>query len=428
MVLRGAIIADCSRRDRGRRAATPMGTCTPSTANPVRADPDLGQRRHRHASSSATRAASPGGTKPTLRQRRLHLPRLEDDHPRHRVRPPAARPPADAAPRPVDRGRRGPLHRLVPAVDGRRHGDPLALTQNSTGGAGHSLTLDGQADTDYYARLHDRQPRLARNYVINVLDTGAANDGVDELAIYGVDNLDPAFNGYVPGTTTRNPTDDIFLLRASKCIDNESAVRPQTPRRPDGLHLAERDGATGPRSSRCSPATRRRRRPRPLPRPRRRATSRRASPAHQLRHRAERPAERLRPRRQRRVLRRRQQRDHDARRRRRLRPLPDRPDLRRPSATSADGALAAAGHLPGRSSRRRAAGSARASTRRSSPTGGTGNDEFVVYSNQAELRLEGDDDNDLFIVRAFALAAVCDTSADGDGDCDWDDVSLVADR
>ena len=38
--------------------------------------------------------------------------------------------------------------------------------------------------------------------------------------------------------------------------------------------------------------------------------------------------------------------------------------------------------------------------------GGTGNDEFTVYSNQAELRLEGDDDNDLFVVRAFALAAV----------------------
>ena len=60
-------------------------------------------------------------------------------------------------------------------------------------------------------------------------------------------------------------------------------------------------------------------------------------------------------------------------------------------------------------------------------TGGTGNDEFIVYSNQAELRLEGDDDNDLFIVRAFALAAVCDTSADGDGDCDFADVDLEAD-
>ena len=38
--------------------------------------------------------------------------------------------------------------------------------------------------------------------------------------------------------------------------------------------------------------------------------------------------------------------------------------------------------------------------------GGTGNDEFTVYSNQAELRLEGDDDNDLFVVRAFAIATV----------------------
>jgi hypothetical protein len=60
-------------------------------------------------------------------------------------------------------------------------------------------------------------------------------------------------------------------------------------------------------------------------------------------------------------------------------------------------------------------------------TGGTGNDEFIVYSNQAELRLEGDDDNDLFIVRAFALAAVCDTSTDADTDCDWNDVNIVSD-
>ncbi len=36
--------------------------------------------------------------------------------------------------------------------------------------------------------------------------------------------------------------------------------------------------------------------------------------------------------------------------------------------------------------------------------GGTGGDFFTVYSNQAELRLEGDDGNDLFVIRAFALA------------------------
>jgi hypothetical protein len=36
--------------------------------------------------------------------------------------------------------------------------------------------------------------------------------------------------------------------------------------------------------------------------------------------------------------------------------------------------------------------------------GGSGDDTFSVYSNQAVLRLEGDDGNDLFTVRAFALA------------------------
>ncbi|MDK3018043.1 DUF7507 domain-containing protein [Pseudodonghicola flavimaris] len=36
--------------------------------------------------------------------------------------------------------------------------------------------------------------------------------------------------------------------------------------------------------------------------------------------------------------------------------------------------------------------------------GGTGGDTFTVYSNKAEIRLEGDAGNDLFVVRAFALA------------------------
>ena len=56
-------------------------------------------------------------------------------------------------------------------------------------------------------------------------------------------------------------------------------------------------------------------------------------------------------------------------------------------------------------SRRRAAGCSAGSERsRWSPQGGAGDDIFTVYSNQAPLRLEGDDDNDLFVVRAFALA------------------------
>src|SRR5205085_5385357 len=36
--------------------------------------------------------------------------------------------------------------------------------------------------------------------------------------------------------------------------------------------------------------------------------------------------------------------------------------------------------------------------------GGVGDDTFTGYSNQAVVRLEGDDGNDLFTVRAFALA------------------------
>ncbi|MEO6021102.1 MAG: calcium-binding protein [Knoellia sp.] len=60
-------------------------------------------------------------------------------------------------------------------------------------------------------------------------------------------------------------------------------------------------------------------------------------------------------------------------------------------------------------------------------TGGTGNDQFTVYSNQAEIQLNGDDDNDIFIVRAFAIAAVCDTNADSIAGCGLSDVNFAAD-
>src|SRR6185369_9871348 len=42
--------------------------------------------------------------------------------------------------------------------------------------------------------------------------------------------------------------------------------------------------------------------------------------------------------------------------------------------------------------------------------GGAGEDDFSVYSNKGELKLEGDAGNDLFVVRAFALAQ---TNPDG---------------
>ncbi len=49
--------------------------------------------------------------------------------------------------------------------------------------------------------------------------------------------------------------------------------------------------------------------------------------------------------------------------------------------------------------------------------GGSGDDEFTVYSNQATLRLEGEDDNDLFVVRAFALAEIYDVTTGTLGVC-----------
>ena len=84
---------------------------------------------------------------------------------------------------------------------------------------GLTLILDGQADGDEYnivttgSRPDDGD---YRNYVINVLDTGAKNSGNDNLNILGVDHpADPA-GGY----------DDIFLLRGMTTIPNETSDTP----------------------------------------------------------------------------------------------------------------------------------------------------------------------------------------------------------
>ena len=80
--------------------------------------------------------------------------------------------------------------------------------------AGHTLTLDGQAESDVYEIHTLGSQGDERNYVINVLDTGAENDGVDELTIFGLEG---------DGGATSN---DIFLLRAARELPNESADRP----------------------------------------------------------------------------------------------------------------------------------------------------------------------------------------------------------
>ena len=57
--------------------------------------------------------------------------------------------------------------------------------------AGHTLTLDGQADTDtYIVNTNGSNVAVEHNYVINVLDTGAKNDGLDTLTVNGTEDPD----------------------------------------------------------------------------------------------------------------------------------------------------------------------------------------------------------------------------------------------
>ena len=75
--------------------------------------------------------------------------------------------------------------------------------------AEHTLTLDGQSDTDSYEVHTLGSQGDERNYIVNVLDTGEEFDGVDTLDIFGHDG-----------------EDDIFLLRAVAFLPNEVADRP----------------------------------------------------------------------------------------------------------------------------------------------------------------------------------------------------------
>src|SRR6185437_6661121 len=80
-------------------------------------------------------------------------------------------------------------------------------------GNGNTLTLDGESGTDFYFVATSGSQHAANNYVINMLDSGAPDDGVDELTIYGADSAQNNAGDLV---------DDIFLLRAMNFIPNES--------------------------------------------------------------------------------------------------------------------------------------------------------------------------------------------------------------
>ncbi|WP_392533892.1 DUF4347 domain-containing protein [Nostoc sp. C117] len=93
----------------------------------------------------------------------------------------------------------------------------LQSMTTSRGGKRDTLNLDGQADTDTYTINTTGSQGDRRDYVINALDTGAKDDGVDTLTINGADSNANAAN---------DPVDDIFLLRGMTSIPGETADSP----------------------------------------------------------------------------------------------------------------------------------------------------------------------------------------------------------
>lgn len=279
-------------------------------------------------------------------------------------------------------------------------------------GAGHTLTLDGRQDTDTYLLwTTGSAPAFQRNYVVNLLDTGASNDGVDEATIFGAD-----------------ATADLFLLRTSRCLDTEAgyglnadgtcASPTETADRPGFVALLH---GTADLYTTQTPVA--------------------AQPT---------AVQRV---------------NYDTALNGRLTVegragddsfFADDTSVIVTLDGGAGNDLFQVGQVFGthrttftgllaapfaRTSSQPAGGNVApadtfphlvATTRGwLSPgigaplvaVGGTGNDRFTVYANQAELRLEGGDDNDIFTVRAFALAAVCNTSVTGGPECGIDDVT-----
>ncbi|WP_201742286.1 hypothetical protein [Mangrovicoccus ximenensis] len=253
----------------------------------------------------------------------------------------------------------------------------------------HTLTLDGQADTDTYEVHTLGSQGDARNYIINVLDTGDEDDGVDTLDIFGRDSeIDPL---------APDAVDDIFVMRAAESLPGETADRPG--------YVAMLHGTLDPYAD--------------------------VIPANEDSAEVQRIT-------------------YDT-------GLNGRLTVEGQGGNDAffsddvtviatydggtgndtfqigqifganrnveDGNLLAEDEFPALVPTTRGWLS-RGSSAPVLAQGGSGNDTFRVYSNQAELRLEGDDDNDLFIVRAFAIAATTDFDWNNDGTIDVLDLDV----
>jgi hypothetical protein len=118
-------------------------------------------------------------------------------------------------------------NKVAPAGDGEDYFvvnqlQSMVINQETSAGEAtdESLTLDGQSGSDTYVINTTGTHGDVRNYVINVLDSGAPDDGVDNVSVYGRDTFDPAFNG------PNGSFDDIFLLRRTTGIAGETPTRP----------------------------------------------------------------------------------------------------------------------------------------------------------------------------------------------------------
>ncbi|MGE4427667.1 MAG: hypothetical protein AB7G37_14550, partial [Solirubrobacteraceae bacterium] len=90
--------------------------------------------------------------------------------------------------------------------------------------SGNTVTIDGQSGSNTVTiQTSGSQSQIDADYVINVLGTGAPDTGVQTLNIYGVDNHQSGTN---PLTGLPYPVNDIFLLRSATTIPFESHARP----------------------------------------------------------------------------------------------------------------------------------------------------------------------------------------------------------
>ena len=418
MILRGRIIADCVVTA-GASTGDPMGSCAPSAANPV-AD----RQTHIRGGSDVDliQLGDPSGldlaqtSNPALNKEQL----------------------GDAGY--IFLGSKTTVHGNATAASNTADGEDrmtvwylqsMDVVTSPTGlqagtGAGHTLTLDGQGESDHYFVHTNGSHGNVRNYVINVLDTGAPDAGVDELADLRPQQHRGAYNGYLPGTTTNAATDDIFLLRALKCIDNES---------PFTLSAGVPSGCLSPTETADHPAF---------------VALLAGSLAadggigsYRDRTAGNEPSALV------------QRINYDTALNGRITVFGEGGNdafyvddtsatitldggagndvfqigqifgTQRDGQNAPDGgALLPADTFPALVPTTRGWLSPGAHAPLLA-TGGTGNDQFTVYSNQAEIQLNGDDHNDIFIVRAFAIAAVCDTDADSIAGCGLSDVTFV---